>query len=159
HGRIRGIAELLEVGRRHVARAGERPCADEAARIEVVAFVPPVVRDLVAAMGLDHRDERTAERDRLAPGVAASELLLGHEIPLFDGPGGMLPSTLASTRSELRGATQLHGGRADEPSARFIGPIPPRGPEAETACREALTPGGLSRRRLRGFVRLSFALF
>ena len=42
---------------------------------------------------------------------------------------------------------------ADGTLGTLPGPIPPRGPEAETVRRVALTPGGLSRYSLGGVVR------
>ena len=55
--------------------------------VEVVALVPAVVRDLVALVRLDHRDERAAELDRLLAGVAGAHLL--------DVRGGLLRRRVA----------------------------------------------------------------
>src|SRR5262249_57849214 len=79
--------------RRDVARAGEGPGADHAAGVEVVALVPAVVRDLVAGVRLDHREQRAAELDRLLAGVAAADGLdrrfgghLSSLVPASDPP-------------------------------------------------------------------------
>jgi hypothetical protein len=58
------IAQCLERARRDPAPSGEEPRADEATRVEVIALVPPVVRDLVAALRVDHREEHVPDFDR-----------------------------------------------------------------------------------------------
>src|SRR5690606_37538659 len=67
------IAERLQRLRRHPASAGEQPRPDHAPRVEVVALVPAVVRDLMAAMGIDEGEQHAADLDRIllhAPAVA-----------------------------------------------------------------------------------------
>src|ERR671911_442309 len=62
-----------EFSRAHPAATGEIPRADHAAGVEVVAFVPAVVGDLMALMGLDQREQCAAEGD-----LAAEVGVVGH---------------------------------------------------------------------------------
>src|SRR5262249_62198705 len=73
--RVGRVALLLARPCRDIARARERPGADHAPGVEVVALVPTVVRDFVPEVRLDHREQRAAELDRLLARVAGTDWL------------------------------------------------------------------------------------
>ena len=65
-------AQVLQSPGRDPTAAGEQPRADHAAGVEVVALVPPVVRDLVTAVRFDHREQHRPEAD------FAAQVCVGH---------------------------------------------------------------------------------
>ena len=64
-------AQVLQSPGRDPTAAGEQPRAHHAAGVEVVALVPPVVLDLVAAVRFDHREQHRPEANFAAAGRAS----------------------------------------------------------------------------------------
>jgi len=60
-GGVSGKTEILQPTRRHPATTCEQPRPDHATGIEVIAFVPSVVRHFMAMMGIDEGVEHGSQ--------------------------------------------------------------------------------------------------
>ena len=70
-----GESQILERPRSHPAATRKAPRAGHATAVVVVAFIPPVISDLVASVGVDKRVEHAANQD----GVCGAGTWLGYE--------------------------------------------------------------------------------